>query len=497
MKTLPVPGSKNPFSRLTFVSRTSLLLVTLFGLDKVLAFARSIIIARRFTLSAELDAFNAANNLPDLLFALISGGALAMAFIPILTEHITQKSRADAWALFSRIANLAFLATASLAVLVAIFAKPIASSVIVPGFGPEQQALVASLMRMNLIATIIFSISGLVAAGLQANQYFLLPALAPVMYNIGQIFGALVLVPIFGVYGLVYGVIIGSVMHLAIQIPGLVKYQFHWTAELTIRDEGVREMLKVAGPRLLTMFMIQMMFILRDNFASRLDQTGAVSALTYGWMIMQVPETLLGTTIATALLPTLAEYASSGEWVKFRDAIERAMRVMVALTLPVAGIGIVVLGPLVKVVFGFDATGSAMLTHTTQVYMLTLTGYVLQELMARSFYARKEATVPLKSVIIRLIIYVVIAGLAAAEFSLTVEALVLFSWLNRRVEKPITAWGSLFRGGLAAIVAGGAAYGLLILLPLPVALAAVLAAILAGLVSVPLILPYLRLTLKL
>jgi peptidoglycan biosynthesis protein MviN/MurJ (putative lipid II flippase) len=183
---------------------------------------------------------------------------------------------------------------------------------------------------------------------------------------------------------------------------------------------------------------------------------------------------------------------------------------MVALTLPVAGIGIVVLGPLVKVVFGFDATGSAMLTHTTQVYMLTLTGYVLQELMARSFYARKEATVPLKSVIIRLIIYVVIAGsvvkyfpqlgpagLAAAEFSLTVEALVLFSWLNRRVEKPITAWGSLFRGGLAAIVAGGAAYGLLILLPLPVALAAVLAAILAGLVSVPLILPYLRLTLKL
>lgn len=260
--------------KLTFVSRTSLLLAGFFLIDKILAFGRSLIIARRFSLSAELDAFNVANNLPDLLFALISGGAFAMAFIPVLTEHITQKGREDAWALFSRIANLAFIATLSLAIVIAFFADQIVRSEIgiAPGFGPAQQELVAQLMRLNLVATIIFSVSGLVMAGLQANQHFLLPAMAPIMYNLGQIFGVFVLVPIFGVYGLVYGVIIGALFHLGIQVPGLIKYKFHWTPDLTIKDEGVREVLRVVGPRLLTMFFIQLTFIARDNFASRLEQ---------------------------------------------------------------------------------------------------------------------------------------------------------------------------------------------------------------------------------
>src|SRR5512136_1650518 len=111
--------------RLSHLTRTSLLLGFLFAIDKVVAFLRSVIIARQFQLSAELDAFNVANNLPDLLFALISGGALAMAFIPLLTEYLTNKGRPAAWDLFSRVANLAFTVTAVLAVIIAIFASQI------------------------------------------------------------------------------------------------------------------------------------------------------------------------------------------------------------------------------------------------------------------------------------------------------------------------------------------------------------------------------------
>jgi putative peptidoglycan lipid II flippase len=498
--------------KLTFVSRTSLLLAGFFFLDKVLAFTRSLIIARRFSLSAELDAFNVANNLPDLLFALISGGAFAMAFIPVLTEHITQKGRDEAWALFSRIANLAFVATATLAVVIALFADQIVRSEIgiAPGFGPVQQELVTQLMRLNLIATILFSISGLVMAGLQANQHFLLPAMAPIMYNVGQLFGVFILAPIFGVYGLVYGVILGAVLHLAIQIPGLVKYQFHWTPQLTLKDEGVQEVLRVVGPRLLTMFFIQLTFIARDNFASRLAQVGAVSALTYGWMIMQVPETLIGTAIATALLPTLAQLFTRNESQAFRDTVERASRVVIALTLPVAALLIIGLPPLISFAFGFDQSGTEMLTRTAQVYMLVLTGYALQEILARTFYSRREAVVPLRGVIIRFVVYIAIgasvvaffpqwgaAGIALAELSLTVEAIFMLAWLNRRVTPPVSTRGAVLRGGMAALVGGAIGYGLLIWLPLPGVVAAVGAMAIGGLVAIPFILPYLRLMLRL
>jgi putative peptidoglycan lipid II flippase len=513
----------NKFSHLT---RTSLLLGFFFGLDKVLAFGRSILIARQFRLSFELDAFNVANNLPDLLFALISGGALAMAFIPVLSEFLTTRGRAATWDLFSRVANLAFVATASIAVVIAIFADPIVRSQvgIAPGFGPEQQELIADLMRLNLVATVIFSISGLVMAGLQANQHFLFPAMAPSLYNLGMIFGVLVLsptepyrlgpltIPAFGlgVHGLVYGVIIGAVLHLAIQIPGLVRYKFKWIPSLDIRNTGVIEVFKVVGPRLLTMFMIQLMFIARDNFASRLGQIGAISSLTYGWMIMQVPETLLGTAIATALLPTLAEHATRGEWEKFRETIEKALRVLIALTMPVAAVMAAGLRPLVAAAFHFDDAGTMLLTWTTRIYLITLAGYAMQEIMARAFYARKEAMVPLYSVAIRMVIYIAVGvtavvvfrqigapAIAFAELSLTVEAIIMLGWLNRRLERPVRFDSALWRGGIAALAGGFVAYGLAVYLPGPGYITALIGMFGGGLLALPFIWSQARLLFRL
>lgn len=512
-------------NKLSQVARASLLLASLFLVDKVLAFGRSVIIARQFSLSVELDSFNVANNLPDLLFALISGGALAMAFIPVLTGTLTLKGRAAFWDLFSRVANLAFVATAALALIFAVFSEQIVRSQIgiAPGYGPEQQALVAELMRLNLIATLIFSVSGLVMASLQANQHFLLPALAPIFYNLGQLFGALVFAPTqpvsigpitlpafgLGVHGLVYGVILGAVLHLAIQIPGLIRFGFRWTRALEVRSEGVRQVLRVIGPRLLTMFFIQLTFIARDNFASRLGQVGAVSSLTYGWMIMQVPETLLGTAIATAMLPTLSERAARGEWAQFREMIERAVRVLVALTLPVAVIMAIAIRPLVQAAFGFNQAQTNLLSTTATVYLFTLTGYAVQEVLARAYYARREAWVPLWGVLIRLGVYLGLAAfmlvalpdpgapaLAFCEIAVTVEAIVMLVWLNRRLAPPVAARDALLRGGAAAVlggVAGWAAAGFLAVSPLMAALGGMLA---AAAISLPLILPYLRLLLR-
>ncbi|MFN3742137.1 MAG: murein biosynthesis integral membrane protein MurJ [Anaerolineales bacterium] len=470
----------NFFSRLSFLTRTSLLLGFFFALDKVLAFLRSILIARTFGLSFELDAFNVANNLPDLLFALISGGALAMAFIPLLSEKLTLQGQAATWDLFSRVANLAFTVTATLAVLIALFAPQIVRSEIgiAPGFGPEQQRLVVSLMRLNLIATLIFSLSGLVMAALQAHQHFLTPALAPSLYNLGQIFGALFLAKRFGVHGLVYGVILGAVLHLGVQLPALFRYRFRWTPSLR-PDPALLEALRIFVPRLLTMFLIQLMFLARDNLASRFPQVGAISALTYGWMIMQVPETLLGTALGTALLPTLSECAARRSWDDFRRIMDQALAILIAVTIPATAILSVILPPVLRFAFGFDAEGTSLLIWTTRAYLFTLCGYALQEVLARAFYARKEPWMPLYGVLLRLGMYL-IAGviilrffiafgaplLALAEFTLTFEALFLLFWLRKHLPAPAQPAVSLasplqsafWRGVLAAVVGGGVAW---------------------------------------
>ena len=126
---------------------------------------------------------------------------------------------------------------------------------IAPGFVETQQALVTDLMRLNLIATLLFSISGLVIAGLQANQHFLLPALARSMYDVGTLIGVLILAPQtgyqigpitlpafgMGIYGLAYGTVLGAVLFLATQIPGLIRYQFRWAPKINLQHPGVQQ----------------------------------------------------------------------------------------------------------------------------------------------------------------------------------------------------------------------------------------------------------------
>ncbi|HCK66656.1 MAG TPA: hypothetical protein DHW49_10370 [Anaerolineae bacterium] len=488
---------------LTPLARNSLIVAFFFFINKVLALVETMIVSRIYSDQVELlDIFNAANNLPDLLFALISGGALAMAFIPLLTEYLTTKSREAAWDLFSRVANFGFIVTGVFALLIAIFAQQIVDSEIgiAPGFGEEQRILLAQLMRMNLIATMIFSISGLVMASLQANQHFVMPAIAPIMYNVGHIFGAIFLVPRYGIYGLVYGVIIGAALHLLVQFPMLFKFGFRWTPALDIRHTGLIEALKLMAPRLFTMAGIQLIFIARDNLASRLDQVGAVTSLTYGWMIMQVPETILGTALATALLPTLSELASKQDWKKFGETVERSLRVLIALTLPIAAVMSAGINPLVRGVFGFDESISSLLTWTTRAYLATLTGYVIHEIAVRAFYARKEPMIPFYAVIIRLALFLGIGILgislfpeigapiiAIAELALLIEAVILLVWLSRRTHEPVNTNTAIIKGLISAVVGGVVTYLIALYLPGGAIITALIGMIVGGLVALAIV----------
>ena len=501
-------------------ARSTLIVAVFFGLEKVLGFVRQVIIARQFGLSPELDAFNAANNLPDLLFALISGGALAIAFIPVLTETLQKQDRMAAWDLFSRIANLVFLITTFIAIILAILAGFLVQRVVTPGFSAEQQQLVANIMRLDLIATIVFSLSGLVIAGLQANQHFLLPAMAPSMYDLGMLFGVIILAPAtgyqvgpltlpafnLGIYGLVYGTIIGAALFLLIQLPGLVKYKFHWTPAIDLHSPGVRKVLALMGPRVLTVLFIQLVFIATDNIASWLVP-GSVSALVYGWLFMQVPETLVGTAIGTVLLPTISEQVAREQVESFRQSLNRAMRIILALTIPAAVLVAVGIRPIVAIL-GFDAAGTDMVVWVTRGFLVGLMGHSLIEVASRAFYAQQNALIPLGASFLATVAFVGLAiglgyalgapGIALANgLAYTGEAALLWYLLNRRFIGVVAVRNTLMRAVPVAMACGLLVFGLS-RLPLPGSdlLLGVVALVAGALLALPFIMPELKLLVK-
>jgi putative peptidoglycan lipid II flippase len=463
-------------------ARSSLIIATFFGLDKVIGFIRALIVNRQFGLTYELDVFNAANNIPDLLSALISGGALGVALIPVLSEFLARDGRSAAWDLFSRIVNFAFIVTAVIAIGVVLFAPWLVDNVIAPGFPDEQKALTIQLMRLDLFAILIFSISGLVMAGLQANQHFILPALAPSLYNVGQIFGAVILAPEggttlgpvtlpgfgLGIHGLVYGVIIGAALHLGIQLPGLFRYHFRWTPRINFHHTGVRQVLRLLAPRVVTILFIQFFFLVRDNLASGMGE-GAVTALNLGWFIMQVPETLLGTAIAIALLPTIAEIFARGERDNFRQSVNGAARAVLALTFPAAILLAVGIRPLAQAAFGFDPSETEMVVIATRFYLIGLTGHALLEIAARSFYAQQDATTPLIAAAVNARVYFTLAILLSKQFgfwgialansiAFTSEALLLLWLLDRRFPGILEVKKTILRVCLSSTIVAAILY---------------------------------------
>ncbi len=459
------------------IARSTLIVACFYGLEKVLGFARHFLVARQFGLSRELDAYNAANNLPDLLFMLISGGALAMAFIPVLTETRQHEGRQAAWRVFSYVLNLLFLITALLSAVIAIFAEQIVRSQIgiVPGFTPAQQDVVVDLMRLNLIGTLLLSLGGLAVAGLQSNQHFWLPAIALSLYDLGGLVGVVFLAPEkgygflgyslpslgWGVYGLVSGTVLGSLLYLLIQIPGLIRYQFRWNGGLGLTNAAVIKSLTLMGPRVLTMLFIQLTFIAQDNLASRLS-AGSITALAYGWLFFQVPETLIGTALGTVLLPTLAEQATNRNRQLFQQTLEKSLKVILALTIPLIALLVVVLRPAVAL-FDFGVDGEEMVVWTARVYLMGLLGHSLLEVAVRAFYAQQDARTPLIGAALTSMAFILLsllffrplgaAGIALANvLAFSAQAFVLWALLRRQGQYPWRMGATLSRALIAAAV---------------------------------------------
>ncbi len=364
--------------------------------SKITGILDDLILARIIGPGRELDAYYAAFGLPDLLFTLVAGGALASAFIPVISGLIG-RDRSAVWRLASAVINLAFLVTLIGSIVLAVFAPWIVSLTVGQGFTSEQQTLAAGLMRVILISTAIFSVSAIVMSALQAHQHFLLPALAPIMYNLGILAGVVLLAPRIGVWGPTIGVVFGALLHLLIQVPGLLRYGARWTPGVDWRDPHLRRVLSLLAPRVAGLGVVQLAAVISTSLASRLSP-GSVTALNYGWRVMQLPETVIATAVATAIFPTLSELAASGQRDALRATISSTLRAILALTVP-ATVGLIVLGrAFVRVLFEgglFESTATDAVVWALHGYALGLVGHSMLEVSARTFYAQQDTRTPL------------------------------------------------------------------------------------------------------
>lgn len=429
------------------IARAAGVVMALFVLSRLMGLAREMIIGAQFGTSADLDAYLAAFRLPDLLFQLAAGGALGSAFIPTFTGYLAREDRDGAWRLASGVANLVLVVMTAIAAVAVVLAPWLVREVIAPGFDPAQQALTARLMRLMLVTPVVFGLSGLVMGALNAHQHFLLPAAAPIFYNLAIIGGALGLAPRLGVTGLAVGVVAGSVLHLLVQVPGLVRFKARYWPVLTLRDPGIREVGRLMAPRVLGLAAVQVNFLINTVLASGLAE-GSLSALNFAWLLMLLPQGVFAQAVATAAFPTFSALAARGETDEMRSTLSATLRAIFFLSVP-AAVGLLVLRtPLIQLLFqrgAFETHSTEAVAWALQFYALGLPAHAGVEIVARAFYALHDTRTPVAVSVATMGLNVVLSltlikplahgGLALANtLATTLELLAMLVLIRRQLD---------------------------------------------------------------
>jgi putative peptidoglycan lipid II flippase len=421
-----------------------------FVISNLTGLVRDMLITAEFGASLQLDSFWVANRVPDTLFNLVAGGALASAFIPTFTTLLTRGQPRQAWKLASAIANWVLLVLITASLLAALFAPQVVSYLLASGYrdDPQMVALTVRYLRMMLPAAAIFGLSGLVMGILNSRQVFLVPALTPSMYNLGMIFGVLVLAPTMGLDGLVIGVLIGASLHLLVQLPTLLRQRGQYFPGLGLDLPETREVGRLMLPRLLGVAVLHLNFWVNTNLATYMEE-GSPSALQFGFRLMLMPQAVLAQSIAIAVLPTFSAQAARGRLDDLRSALAASLRGVLLLSLP-ASLGLMLLHrPLVVLVYErgqFDPRSTDLVAWALLWYAAGLVGHALVEVLARSFYALHDTRTP------------VIIG--ASAMGLNVALSLLFAYLFTQI-------GWMPHGGLAlanSLATGIEAVGLLVLM---------------------------------
>lgn len=377
----------------SILSGAAILMAAVFA-SKFLGLIKDRILVHNFD-SSQAAIFFAAFRLPDLIFQLLIFGTLSVAFIPVFTDYLNRKGEEEGYAFASNILNLSLASFFILGSVAFVFVGPI-NNLIVPGFTGNQKEMTDELTRIILFGQLLLVVGSFFVGITQSYQRFIIPSLAPIFYNLGIIFGIAVLAPIFGIKGAAYGVILGSLMHMLIQLPLVHSLGFHYHISFDFLNQGVREVFKLMSMRNIGLIAEQLNDTVSIALASLISYS-SVTLLTFASHLHVAPIGLFGATIAQAALPVLSREFSRKEGESFKITLLTTMHQILFLTLPAAAILIVLRIPVVRLVFGapqFSWEDTVLTGKTVAFLAVGLAAQSVILLLVRGFYAFKDVRIP-------------------------------------------------------------------------------------------------------
>lgn len=424
-------------------------LLALFSVaSRFLGVIRDHILAGSFGAGTELDIYFAAFRVPDFIYNLVVLGALSAGFIPIFSEMIQRSKivpgeKEKLVRLASNVFNTLLLLIFLLSILGILFARPLTDWV-APGFSDAAKDQTADLTRIMFLSPLFLGMSGVLGGILQSYKRFFVYSLSPIFYNLGIIFGALVLVRFWGLTGLAWGVVLGAALHFAIQLPTVWKLGFRYHLFLDWRDRGLRQIARMMGPRTLSLAVSQVNLLAMTALASSLD-SGSLTVFNLANNLQSFPLGVFGISFAVAAFPFLSENAYKPEELKAR--FSATIRQILFFIIPASVLLITLRAQIIRIIYGsgaFNWQDTVLTMNTLGFFALSLFAQATIPLLVRVFYARRDSLTPfylgLFSVGLNIILawylrpYFGVAGLALA-FSIAsiVNFLSLWIWLYFRV----------------------------------------------------------------
>ncbi len=387
--------------------------------SRLLGVAREIVLAALFGAGsgAEMDAFNVAFRVPNLLRDLFAEGALTAAFVPAFTRTLTLHGRDAAWRLGNMVINALLVVTGVLVILGILFASPITRA-IAPGFAdtPGKLELTTGLTRAMLPFLPTVAISVAMMGMLNSLRRFFVPSLSPAMFNVATIASAVAVVPLMPrvglppIAGIAIGTLLGGLGQMLVQWPALHREGFRYRAVLDFRDPALRDVLLLMGPGTVGLAAVQINVFVNTYLATGEPQ-GAVSWLTYAFRLMYLPIGLFGVSLATAALPEIARHAAADDTPAIRTTLSGALRMMLVLNVP-ATVGLMVLAtPIVSLVLErgrFTPYDTAATAAALVCFAPGLLAYSAVKIASPTFYALRDSRTPVllsaASIVVNLIL---------------------------------------------------------------------------------------------
>lgn len=360
---------------------------------------KRILINRFFDTAASqeaLEAFWVAFQIPDMMFQLIILGALSAAFIPIFTSR-KKANLAEAFTMSSIMMNVLLLIFIAFGVIVFIFARPITELRTGAEFTADQIQIVINLTRIMILAQFFFAISNFMTGILQSFQRFILPAIAPIFYNLGILLGVFLFSHQFGIYGAGFGVVIGAGFYMLIQLPLVYKLGFRYRLSFNLRYQGIKDFFALMPPRVLAIGANEARKLLLGFFATTLGNL-SFFMMQLGLTLMSIPIRFFGVSISQASLPFLSEESSHHDLKKFKSLVLQSLHQIAFLTLPASMLLLILRVPVVRLVFGtfnFPWTATLTTSRIVAIIALSIAAQAMVQLLIRAFYALKDTRTPL------------------------------------------------------------------------------------------------------